>query len=125
MKEEIYQCSAIVEKADPPGTPLREYTYHQCKNKASVCRDGEWFCKIHDPVAWAERREKRKQDRRKKRQEREEKNKASFEAWEQEEAAREQLLEVALELANAPIATPQLLNKLNNAAGLFEKSKRT
>lgn len=33
--------------------------YHQCFNRATVKRDGELFCKIHDPIVVQARNDKR------------------------------------------------------------------
>jgi len=35
--------------------------YYSCKNKASIERDGKFYCKIHDPVRKEERETVRKQ----------------------------------------------------------------
>ncbi len=40
--------------------------YFRCPNKAKVCRDGKWYCGVHDPVAVRARHEKREDDKRKK-----------------------------------------------------------
>ena len=44
---------------------LNFYRTRQCKNKAIVCRDGKYYCSIHDPVKIEERKAKREEKRKK------------------------------------------------------------
>lgn len=32
-----------------------DFTFHQCSRTGSIEREGKWYCKIHDPIAKAER----------------------------------------------------------------------
>lgn len=38
--------------------------YFQCPNKAKVCRDGKYYCGVHDPVAVAARHKKQDEAKR-------------------------------------------------------------
>lgn len=45
---------------------LNFISYRQCKKKATVERDGHWYCSIHDPVKVAQRQKKSEQHKKEK-----------------------------------------------------------
>lgn len=52
-----------VERVHPKGRYGSFHTY-RCRNKATVQREGKWYCGTHDPERIKARQEKRDQERR-------------------------------------------------------------